>query len=48
MGAFAFNAEGLRLANLAALFDTYVPFGLEAATIDDTRSAAVAARRFRP
>lgn len=48
MGAFAFNAEGLRYANLASLFDDYLPFGLEAAIIDDTRSGAVAARRFRP
>ena len=31
-----------------SLFDDYVPFGLEAAVLDDTRSSAVALRRNRP
>jgi hypothetical protein len=48
MGAFSAAAEGLRLANLTSLFDDYVPFGLEAGVIDDTRSSAVALRRNRP
>lgn len=48
MGVFSAAAEGLRLANLTSLFDDYVPFGLEAGVIDDTRSSAVASRRNRP
>ena len=48
MGAFSAAAEGLRVANLTSLFDDYVPFGLEAGVIDDTRSSAVALRRDRP
>jgi hypothetical protein len=45
---FAQSAEGLRAANLTSLFEDYLPFGLEAGLIDDTRSTAVAARRNRP
>lgn len=48
MGAFSGTAEGVRLANLRSLFDDYVPFGLEAGVLDDTRSTAVAMRRDRP
>lgn len=48
MGAFAVVAEGLRRANLTSLFDDYVPFGLEAGLIDDTRSSVVSTRRNRP
>jgi hypothetical protein len=48
MGAFSAGAEGLRLANLKSLFDDYVPFGLEAGVIDDTRSSPVSLRRNRP
>jgi hypothetical protein len=48
MGVFSAAAEGLRLANLASFFDDYVPFGLEAGVIDDTRSTAVALQRNRP
>jgi hypothetical protein len=48
MGVFAQSAEGLRAANLTSLFEDYLPFGLEAGLIDDTRSTAVAARRNRP
>ena len=48
MGVFSAAAEGLRMANLTSLFDDFVPFGLEAGLIDDTRSSAVATRRNRP
>jgi len=48
MGVFSAAAEGLRVANLTSLFDDYVPFGLEAAVLDDARSSAVALRRNRP
>jgi hypothetical protein len=48
MGVFSAAVEGLRLANLTMLFDDYVPFGLEAGAIDDTRSTAVALLRNRP
>jgi hypothetical protein len=48
MGVFSSAAEGLRFANLRSLFNDYVPFGLEAGVIDDTRSTAVAMGRDRP
>jgi hypothetical protein len=48
MGVFSAAAEGLRMANLLSLFEDYVPFGLEAGILDDTRSSAVATRRNRP
>jgi len=48
MGVFAPSAERLRMSNIESLFDDYVPFGLEAGLIDDTRSTAVALRRNRP
>lgn len=48
MGAFAEAAERLRMRNIESLFDDYLPFGLEAGLIDDTRSSAVAKRRNRP
>jgi hypothetical protein len=48
MGAFSAAAEGLRMANVTSLFEDYVPFGLEAGLIDDTRSSAVATRRNVP
>lgn len=48
MGVFSAAAEGLRMANLTSLFDDFVPFGLEAGLIDDTRSSAAATRRNRP
>lgn len=48
MGVFSAVAEGLRRDNLITLFDDYVPVGLEAGVIDDTRSSAVALRRNRP
>lgn len=48
MGVFSAAAEGLRMANLIRLFTDYVPVGLEAGIIDDTRSSAAATRRNRP
>jgi hypothetical protein len=48
MGVFSVAANGLRAANLTSLFDDYVPFGLEAGVLDDTRSSAAAQRRNRP
>ncbi len=48
MGVFAPSAERLRMSNIESLFDDYLPFGLEAGLIDDTRSSAVAQRRNRP
>lgn len=48
MGAFARAAQRLRERNIESLFDDYVPFGLEAGLIDDTRSTYVAQRRNRP
>ena len=48
MGVFSDAAEGLRVANLVSLFDDYMPFGLEAGVIDDTRSTSVTLRRDRP
>lgn len=48
LGAFSAAAEGLRMANIISLFEDYLPFGLEAGLIDDTRSSDVAKRRNRP
>lgn len=48
MGVFARAAERLRMLNIESLFEDYLPFGLEAALIDDSRSSAVAQRRNRP
>lgn len=48
MGVFAVSAERLRMSNIESLFDDYLPFGLEAGLIDDTRSNAVSQRRNRP
>jgi hypothetical protein len=48
MGAFSAAAEGLRRANLVSLFDDYMPFGLEAAVIDDTLSSLATQRRNQP
>jgi hypothetical protein len=48
MGVFARAAERLRMQNIESLFDDFVPFGLEAGLIDDSRSSAVAQRRNRP
>jgi hypothetical protein len=48
MGVFAPSAERLRMRNIESLFDDYLPFGLEAGLIDDTRSGAVARRRNLP
>jgi hypothetical protein len=48
MGVFANSAERLRMRNIESLFDDFLPFGLEAGLIDDTRSSAVAQRRNRP
>jgi hypothetical protein len=48
MGVFARAAERLRMSNIESLFEDYLPFGLEAGLIDDTRSSAVAQRRNRP
>lgn len=48
MGAFSIAAEGLRVANVRSLFDDFVPFGMEAAVRDDTRSSAVVKRRIQP
>jgi hypothetical protein len=48
MGAFARAAERLRMLNIESLFEDYLPFGLEAGLIDDSRSSAVAQRRNRP
>jgi hypothetical protein len=48
MGVFARGAERLRMLNIESLFEDYLPFGLEAGLIDDTRSSAVAQRRNRP
>ena len=48
MGAFSDMAEALRRANLTSLFDDYVPFGLTAGLVDDTRSTATTLQRNRP
>ena len=48
IGAFARAAAGLRMANIRRLFDEVLPFGLEAALIDDTRSTGAAQRRNVP
>ncbi|MFG2106459.1 hypothetical protein [Micromonospora chersina] len=48
MGAFARAAFGIAAANLVSLLDDFLPVALEAGVIDDTRSAAVAARRNLP
>lgn len=48
MGVFAEAAERLRMRNIESLFDDFLPFGLEAGLIDDTRSGAVARRRNLP
>jgi hypothetical protein len=48
MGVFASAAERLRMLNIESLFEDYLPFGLEAGLIDDSRSSAVAQRRNRP
>ncbi|MFU8874982.1 hypothetical protein [Micromonospora sp. SL4-19] len=48
MGAFARAAFGIATANLVSLLDDFLPVALEAGVIDDTRSAAVAARRNLP
>ncbi|WP_227243357.1 hypothetical protein [Paraburkholderia caribensis] len=48
MGAFSSAAEGLRRTNLESLFDDYIPFGLEAGVIDDTRSSLAAQMRNPP
>jgi hypothetical protein len=48
IGAFARAAAGLRMANIRRLFDEVLPFGLEAALIDDTRSTQAFQRRNVP
>lgn len=48
MGVFCDAATALRMGNVRSLFDDYVPFGLAAGLIDDTRSSNVAQRRNRP
>ncbi|MGG7566508.1 hypothetical protein ACQ5SO_10145 [Rhodovulum sp. DZ06] len=48
MGAFAAHGAAVRRANLTALFDDYLPFGAEAAILDDGRSTPAAMRRNRP
>lgn len=48
MGVFSNAASALRMGNVRSLFDDYVPFGLAAGLIDDTRSTKVAERRNRP
>jgi hypothetical protein len=48
MGAFARAAFGIAVADVVSLFDDYLPVALEAGVVDDTRSAAVAARRNKP
>lgn len=48
MGVFGPWAASLRRANLASLFDDFIPFGLEAAILDDAQSAPQALRRNRP
>ena len=48
MGAFAAAAQRLRVHNVESLFDDYVPFGIEAGVIDDTRATSVAQGRNRP
>jgi hypothetical protein len=48
MGAMALSADALRMDNITRFFTDYLPFGLDAALTDDTRSAAVAARRNTP
>jgi hypothetical protein len=48
MGVFSNTAAALRMDNVHSLFDDYVPFGLAAGLIDDTRSTKVAERRNRP
>jgi hypothetical protein len=48
MGGFSNAAAALRMGNIRSLFDDYVPFGLAAGLIDDTRSTKVAERRNRP
>jgi len=48
MGAFAATGEPMRLANIASLFDDYLPAALEGAVLDDTRGQAATARRSMP
>lgn len=48
MGVFGPWAASLRRANLTSLFDDFIPFGLEAAILDDAQSAPQALRRSRP
>lgn len=48
MGAFGPWGASLRRGNLASLFDDFIPFGMEAAMLDDTLSAAQALRRNTP
>lgn len=48
MGVFGPWGASLRRANLASLFDDFIPFGLEAAILDDTLSAPQALRRNTP
>lgn len=48
MGAFGPWGASLRRANLASLFDDFIPFGLEAAFLDDTLSAPQTLRRITP
>ncbi len=48
MGAHAARAFGIRRANMLAQFADFLPFGLEAAVIDDTLTETAARRRIRP
>ncbi|MFN9645970.1 MAG: hypothetical protein ACK6BG_12840 [Cyanobacteriota bacterium] len=48
MGVFGPAGSSLQRANLASLFDDFIPFGLEAAILEDTLSAPQALRRTTP
>lgn len=48
MGAFGPWGSSLRRDNLTSLFDDFIPFGQEAALIEDTLSASQALRRYTP
>ena len=48
MGAFARTGRPIRRSNLASLLDEFLPFGLEAASLDDLTSMALERNRSRP
>ena len=48
MGVFGPWAASLRRENLVSLFDDFIPFGLEAAILEDTLSSPQSLRRNKP